>query len=179
MSNEAEATPQVIRQKLGAWVVEMVWPADAASGGPREVRIVPSEEATDAEVARGISTTVFRNIDLSWATTQATVLNPNLPEKERELVARRRRNPLYEWRDEGLTDRYLAALAWEYVSLSGRGHRGPLGDIAELIDKPRNTLKTHLALARRKGLLETTPGKPGGTVTDKALEIIRRKPTQG
>ncbi|MGI5139578.1 hypothetical protein [Streptomyces sp. CA-106110] len=176
MANDEGTTPQVIKQELGAWVVEMVWPADAVSGGPREMRIVPSEEATDAEVARGVSTTVLRNIDLSWATTQATSLNPNLPEKDRILAHRRSVSKLYEWRDEGLSERYLAALAMEYVVLSENGIRGPLGEIAELLDKPRNTLKTHLAQARRKGLLETTPGKPGGTVTEKALEIVRRNP---
>src|SRR3954469_21834553 len=52
-----------IHRRIGSWKVTMWRPADSVGGGPQEIRIEPHEDGDPQEIARGLSSTVLRQID--------------------------------------------------------------------------------------------------------------------
>lgn len=156
-------------QRIGAWKVTMWLPLDSASGNPREIRIEPHEEADPQEVARGITTTVLRQIDttspgqemvrargesaLADVHVGLTAMLPHLP--------------------RGVSDEYLAVLSAFYVRVVEIGERAPVQELEAITGTKQATLKGHLRAARQRGFLTKVEGKAGGQLTDKAIETLK------
>lgn len=154
------------------WVCEMEWPEGVTQGGPAMLVIRPSDP--ENYPAGGISSTVLREIDFRDAVDR---LRRQLAASERWGKARERYE---EGRSErlraalshGVTDEYLALLSSAYVSLTNHGQAKPLERLAEMIGKSAAAIKNHLWQATRKGFLERSPGRVGGKLTEKSVELL-------
>lgn len=80
----------------------------------------------------------------------------------------------------GRSDRFYAEIASAYVGLLGQ--RAPIRRLREKLDKEDGlyfaeaTIRDFVNQARDRGLLTRSPkGRPGGELTPKALEVLRRK----
>ncbi|MER6255490.1 hypothetical protein ACFY0G_42765 [Streptomyces sp. NPDC001552] len=164
-----------ITQQQGGWVIRMWWPAGPITGGPQRVTVEPAEDAAPRDIARGISTTVLRRLDLAAAVNLAKMApkaQETLETVTRELdaggeVAGRL------LASEGVSDRYLALLAATYAAMAESGAPAPVPWLARLIERRPETIKDHLKKARRDGYLGTVAGKAGGDVTDKAKAVLK------
>jgi len=68
---------------------------------------------------------------------------------------------------------FYAQIAAENLELHRSGVRSPIQTLADRHGYSRNTVKTWLTQARQRGLLETRgKGKPGGTLTEKAKQLL-------
>lgn len=158
-------------QRIGAWKVTMWMPLDSTSGNPREIRIDPHEEADAQEVARGITSTVLRQIDTAAFAEQMGSL---------AKLARAGQQEVEKFRQElaglpkGVTDEYLAVISALYVRFVDSGRTAPAQDLEAWTQTKQATLKGHLRAARQRGFLTKVEGKAGGQLTDKAVEILKR-----
>ncbi|MEV0442507.1 hypothetical protein AB0I84_20765 [Streptomyces spectabilis] len=164
-----------IAQRQGAWVIRMWWPAGPITGGPQRVTIEQADDAPARDVARGISTTVLRRLDLAGAVKMAEERAPKGQEVMQELVeamdlAGGTARHLLE--QEGVSDAYLAVLASIYLAVSDTGAAAPVPWLAKRIGRSPETIKGHLKQARRDGFLTTVAGKAGGELTDKAKAVL-------
>lgn len=75
---------------------------------------------------------------------------------------------------EGLTDEYFALLSSAYLALVNRGQEKPVHKLADELAKSLPTVKGHLWQARKRELLTGSPGRKGGQLTPKAIEILER-----
>ncbi|MEU8762732.1 hypothetical protein [Streptomyces sp. NPDC048659] len=138
-----------------------------AGSAPSHVVIQPVPGGDPAAIARGVTTTVLREVRPS----EAVAL---LGDQERE----ERRYPRARQVDTLLTaakrpdDPYLAALALRYERLVDSGDRVPVKRLVDITGLPLGTVKSHLQLARRKGLLEAVGAKAGGRATEAAHRIL-------
>lgn len=185
MAEEEEArTPDVpglgIAQEIGPWQAHMEWPADMDQGGPWYMTIRPNPSASPEELAGGLSSTVLRQVDFRQAADKwrevSAVLDTEKAEAARQLanLAGDLSVILRENITEGINDRYLAWLAFAYVTLVKRGEKSVTANLAELVRRRPETIRAHLKLARSHGLLTTIRGRAGGHLTPEAEEIIRR-----
>lgn len=143
----------------------MTW-HDNDRNGPSELAIRP----TDAKNAPsgGISQTVLREVDIARAVelVRASEARPELPELDWEVVG-----PLLASASVlGITDGYLALLSLFYCSAAARPK--PLEFLAKLAGKTPAAIKNHLWRATNKGLLERSPGRAGGSLTPKAINLL-------
>lgn len=158
----------------GGWVARMEWPEGATSGGPGVLVIEPSDP--DSYPHGGISSTLLRGLDFREA---AETLRRQLAAQQSWHVAEQQYD---EGRDdrikaalaEGITDQYLSLLSSRYVQITNRGQSHPLRVLAEITGKTESTVKGHLWQARKRGLLEGSPGRAGGQLTPKAQGIVRK-----
>ncbi|MFH9074819.1 hypothetical protein [Streptomyces alboflavus] len=169
-----ESGLELTQQQGTAWVIRMWWPTGPLTGGPQRITIEPAEEATPRDVARGISTTVLRRLDLA----AAMKLAEQAPEFQRAmegvgqkidqagLAAGR------ELARAGVSELYLSLLAATYKSMADMGAPAPIPWLSRLIDRRPETVKDHLKRARRDGYLTTIAGKAGGDLTDKATAVL-------
>lgn len=170
-----------IEQKQGGWTVRMWWPTGPVTGGPQRITIEPAADAPARDVARGISTTVLRRLDLAAALNLAKMA----PEAQSVLETRSKQlNEIGEaagllLANEGVSERYLAMLASTYKAMSDSGAVAPVRQLARLIGRQPETVKDHLKKARREGYLSTVTGKAGGELTEKTLKVLDSMPTQG
>ncbi|WP_326629766.1 MULTISPECIES: hypothetical protein [unclassified Streptomyces] len=163
-----------VTQQHGAWVVRMWWPAGPVAGGPQRIAVEQADDAPARDVARGISTTVLRRLDLAAALNLAKVA----PEAQRTLEDVTLK--LNEsggvagllLANEGVSERYLAKLAVTYKGMADSGADAPVSWLARLIDRRPETVKDHLKKARREGYLGTLAGKAGGELTDKSKAVL-------
>lgn len=155
---------------MGAWEVEYVWPAEVSHGGPRRVVITAREGADPAETARGISSTVVRQLDFAEAQYEWRVKRANVTDENREFE----KLILNHLRGHGLTDSYLTQLSRVYIVLVNDGVSNVSAALAEMIDKSPNTVKAHLKEARSRGLLTSVAGKTGGELTPKGSRIATK-----
>lgn len=174
---EADDSGFEITQRQGAWVVRMWWPMGPIGGGPQRISIEAAEDAPARDVARGISTTVLRRLDVAAALNVAK----QAPEAQRTLDEMAGKlNEMGEaaglaLEDEGVSERYLALLAIAYTAMADSGTPAPIPWLSRLIGRRPETVKDHLKRARRDGFLTTVAGKAGGKLTDKAAEVLKGK----
>ncbi|MDT0451277.1 hypothetical protein [Streptomyces hesseae] len=157
-------------QHIGAWKVTMWLPLDSTSGNPREIRIEPHEEADPQEVARGITSTVLRQIDTAAFAAEVRPL-VDLAHAGQQVVENFRRE--LAGLPKGVSDEYLAVLSALYVRFVNLGRRAPAQDLELWTGAKQATLKGHLRAARQRGFLTKVEGKAGGQLTDKAVEILK------
>ncbi|MFF1277995.1 hypothetical protein ACFVZC_32115 [Streptomyces marokkonensis] len=171
---EADDSGFEITQQQGAWVVRMWWPVGPVNGGPQRITIEPAEDTPAREVARGISTTVLRRLDVA----AALKLAKQAPEAQRTLEeVAGRLNEMGEaaglaLEGEGVSERYLTLLVATYTAMADSGAPAPVPWLARLIGRRPETVKDHLKRARRDGFLTTVAGKAGGELTDKAEAVL-------
>jgi hypothetical protein len=158
------------KERVGAWTVTFWWPAEATTGGPRGVYVEPAEDADPQEVARGISTTVLRQINIAEAAENVGPLLGKVQglketfENAQEVFSR--------LLSKGITDEYLAFLSVLYVKSVDSGRRAPIQDLATLSGRNQATLKGHLREARKRQILTKVEGKAGGQLTEKAKRLL-------
>ncbi|MFD7162707.1 hypothetical protein [Streptomyces violascens] len=164
----------LIEQRHGAWLVQMWWPHDQLTGGPKKLTVVPAADAPAADIARGLSSTVLRQIDTVSATAHVAEIAPNIGRvrEHAEGIAALRRSLRHLLATEGVSDLYLSLLASAYRLFTLQGKRGIVAELAEMTERTPETIKGHLKQARRRGLLTTVAGKAGGELTSKAKEIL-------
>ncbi|MEU9713271.1 hypothetical protein AB0E21_32415 [Streptomyces sp. NPDC047967] len=158
-------------QHIGAWKVTMWLPLDSTSGNPREIRIEPHEEADPQEVARGITSTVLRQIDTAAFAEEVGPLAKQALAGQHQVEEFREK---LAGLPKGLSDEYLAFLSAFYVRVVEIGERAPIQSLEYVTGTKQATLKGHLRAARQRGFLTKVEGKPGGQLTDKAAEILKR-----
>lgn len=171
---EADDSGFEITQQQGAWVVRMWWPVGPINGGPQRITIEAGEGAPAREVARGISTTVLRRLDVA----AALKLAKQAPEAQRTLEEMAGKlNEMGEaarlvLEGEGVSERYLTLLAAAYTAMADLGTPAPVPWLSRLIGRRPETAKDHLKRARRDDFLTTVAGKAGGELTDKAKAVL-------
>ncbi|MFI7344396.1 hypothetical protein ACIBUY_41425 [Streptomyces sp. NPDC050085] len=125
-------------------------------------------------MARGISTTVLRRLDLTAAMNlakQAPEMQSTLEDAAQRLSeSGERAGRLLA--DEGVSERYLALLAATYKGMADAGAPAPVRWLARVVERRPETIKDHLKKARRDGYLGTVAGKAGGELTDKARAVL-------
>lgn len=145
-------------------------PLDSATGGPHEVRIEPHENGDPQEVARGISSTVLRQIDTASFAEETKPLADLASASAQDVESFRRELAALP---KGLSDEYLAVLSALYVRNVDAGRRAPIHDLEIWTGSKQATLKGHLRAARQRGFLTKVEGKAGGRLTEKAMETLR------
>ncbi|WP_433545065.1 hypothetical protein ACQPZG_07615 [Streptomyces sp. CA-294286] len=163
-----------IGQFRGPWRITMWWPEGAVSGGPQKIVIEAEEDAPPGDVARGISTTVLRRLDLAGAVERARELAPTTPpwQAERGRLLDLVRLAARLLTDEGVSPRYLSVLCLTYRDLTDKGVQAPVPWLAEHLDRRSETVKDHLKKARRDGYLTSRAGRAGGALGDRAAEVL-------
>ncbi|MFE9169458.1 hypothetical protein ACFYNZ_08005 [Streptomyces kebangsaanensis] len=164
-------------QEIGPWRVVMLWPLDSEGGGPRSIQIEPTEEADSQEVARGITTTVLRKVDIAAAAQQAAEFKP-WARLAREATRGPREQDIEQFQQglaalpAGLSDEYLAVISNLYVHFVEEGQRAPVREMEIWTGTKQPTLKGHLRAARQRGFLTKVEGKAGGRLTEKTIKIL-------
>lgn len=163
-----------IEQQQGGWMVRMWWPTGPVTGGPQRVTIEPAADAPARDVARGISTTVLRRLDLAAALNlaKAAPQAQSVLEDTAKALTESGETAGLLLANEGVSQRYLAVLSFTYASMADMGAVAPVRRLAKLIGRKPETIKDHLKRARREGYLGTIAGKAGGELTDKTTKII-------
>ncbi len=157
------------------WVCQMQWPEGQTQGGPAVLVIQPSDP--DNYPAGGISSTLLREVDFKAAleTLRRQHASSKRWERARATADEKVTRRLLDHAEiRKLTDTYLALLARTYVSAVSQGQEKPLHYLAELTGKSHAAIKHHLSTATRRGLLERSHGRAGGTVTPKAARLIEQ-----
>ncbi|WP_405019059.1 hypothetical protein OHV05_21035 [Kitasatospora sp. NBC_00070] len=172
---DADESGFEVTQQQGAWVVRMWWPSGPINGGPQRITIEQADDAPARDVARGISTTVLRRLDLQAALDAAKKLAPEALTTLEDLT--QKLNGMGEaagllLANEGVSEQYLAMLAATYKVMADTGAPAPVPWLARLIERRPETVKDHLKKARRDGYLSTLAGKAGGELTDKAQAVL-------
>lgn len=91
---------------------------------------------------------------------------------DREALREFERSQLRSALIEGVTERYLAMLAFEYVRAVDRGQANINDYLAELVGKPVGTVRGHLIRAHRDGLLSGTHGRKGSQLSPTADDLV-------
>lgn len=171
---EADESGFEITQGQGAWAIRMWWPTGPITGGPQRITVEAAEGAATRDVARGISTTVLRRLDLAAAMKLAETA-PELQQGMEEVTAKVEEagsSAGLLLASEGVSEPYLAMLAATYKTMADLGAPAPVPWLARLIDRRPETVKDHLKRARREGYLTTVAGKAGGDLTEKATQAL-------
>jgi hypothetical protein len=148
----------------GIWAVTMEW-SDVAAGGPSRLVIEPVAGATAPPA--GLSSTVLREVDFRASVAEFRRSN-GVQGPEADSLVR-----LRKLRAAGISQQYLAALASVYLKQAASTPKAAKS-LAEELGMPLATLRGHLWKARREGLLDGSPGRVGGTLTDKAKDLLAR-----
>jgi len=171
---EANESGFEITQEQGAWVIRMWWPTGPITGGPQRITVEAAEGSATRDVARGISTTVLRRLDLAAAIKLAEKA-PELQQGMEEVTAKVEEAGSAAGlllTNEGVSEPYLAMLASTYKTMADLGAQAPVPWLARLIGRRPETVKDHLKRARREGYLTTVAGKAGGELTEKATQVL-------
>lgn len=155
------------------WVAEMQWPEGQTQGGPAVLVIRPSDSG--GYPPGGLSQTVLREVDFKGALDK---LRRRLENSKRWNRSRRRGEEkvtalLVEHAGGSLTPEYLALLSRVYIGAVNHGQAKPLDYLAEVTGNSPAAIKNHLWQATRKGLLERSPGRAGGRITETAAGILK------
>lgn len=176
----ADSTECVVEIDLGPnceWRAQMQWPKGKTQGGPAVLLVHPAgPESADTVPDGGISHTILREIDfrsaldaLRRALDSADKWQQSREESEQRVIDLLKQHAAIP----SVTDDYLALLSRVYVGAVNRGQSKPLEHLAEETGKSPAAIKNHLWQATRKGLLERSPGRAGGSVTQKAAGLLK------
>lgn len=155
------------------WVAAMQWLEGETQGGPAMLVIYPSDR--DTCPPGGLSQTVLRDVDFKYALER---LRGKLAASKRWQRARQDTESkltglLASHAASGaITPQYLALLSRVYIGAVNNGQEKPLEHLAALTGKSAAAIKNHLWQATRKGLLERSPGRAGGHLTDKGRAVL-------
>ncbi|MFE9122702.1 hypothetical protein [Streptomyces sp. NPDC007172] len=160
-----------VRQELahGNFEAWHLFRRDSVGSASVQLFVQPVEGGDPAAIARGITTTVLRDVAPADAAEAA-----RLSHRAREAV----KYPLAEQVDALLTssskptDQYLAAIALRYERLADTGNRAPVRRLVEITGRSQGTIKAHIQLARKRGFLESVGAKAGGKVTEAAYDAL-------
>jgi DNA-binding MarR family transcriptional regulator len=154
------------------WVAEMQWPEGETQGGPAVLVIYPSDP--DTRPPGGLSQTVLRDVDFGYARDRlrASLSNSKRWENARQRSEDTLSSLLIEHAGGAITQEYLALLSRVYVGAVKNGQDKPLDHLAAITGNSPAAIKNHLWQATRKGLLERSPGRAGGHLTDKGREVL-------
>jgi hypothetical protein len=164
-----------VMQKIGDdWVVVMEWPDGVENGGPARLVIEP----IDKMPVGGLSSTVLRRIDFRRAVDNFREQvrrsdTYHISEKALDELKVFERDQLRSAMTDGVTEHYLALLAWHYVRAAERGQANINDYLADLVGKPVGTVRGHLIRARHDGLLSGRHGKKGGELSNDALKVVK------
>ncbi|GAA3486340.1 MULTISPECIES: hypothetical protein [Streptomyces] len=162
----------------GPWMITAWWPEGAVSGGPQKLVVEACPEAPAGEVARGISTTVLRRLDLVDVVRRAQEVAPTTPpwraEESRLSELAALAGELLG--AEGVSERYLAVLCLTYRDLVDKGVQAPVPWLAERVGRKADSVKDHLKKARREGLLGSRAGRAGGELSERARSVLGEVP---
>ncbi|MEU8884926.1 hypothetical protein [Streptomyces hydrogenans] len=142
---------------------------DSVGAAPAYVVVRPAPGGDPAAAARGVTTTVLREVRPSDA---AGLVRDHEREAQKYPRARQVEDLLASARRP--SDPYLAALALRYERLAASGDRSPVRRLVDITALPLGTVKSHLQLARRKGFLEAVGAKAGGRATEAAHHVLAR-----
>ncbi|GAA3056418.1 hypothetical protein GCM10017562_21480 [Streptomyces roseofulvus] len=187
--------PQELRDAVneqGVWIRQVVshgnfeawhfFRLGSTGGAPTHVFIRPVEGGDAAAQARGITTTVLREVNPNSAARHAEEafqstarMREQLDKAKERSDERKTRHHLDEilTTEKGPTDRYLSALAIRYEALTTAGERSPVNRLIEITGKSHGTVKSHVQLARKKEFLEAVGTKAGGMATSKAKATLQ------
>jgi hypothetical protein len=156
----------------GEWVAEMQWPEGETQGGPAVLAIYPSDP--DHCPPGGLSQTILRDVDFGYARDRlrASLSNSKRWERARQRTEDALSSLLAEHSGGAITQEYLALLSRVYVDAVKNGQDKPLDHLAALTGNSAAAIKNHLWQATRKGLLERSPGRAGGHLTDKGRGVL-------
>lgn len=157
----AEEFSEVTFTRPDGWKLTMTW--GPLHGGPERLVIEPVDPDNPPE--GGISHTVLRELDIAGTLRE-------LQEAATVDIDQRAIDELRQAASEGLTDRYLALLAWHYVVRVDAGEVSVPATLAGTLGKSLPTVRNQLGTARRRGLLTGGAGRMGGRLTDKANAIL-------
>ena len=154
------------------WVAEMQWPEGETQGGPAVLVIYPSDPST--RPPGGLSQTVLRDVDFGYARDRlrASLSNSKRWENARKRTEDALSSLLNEHAGGSITPDYLALLSSVYVGAVKSGQDKPLEHLAKITGNSAAAIKNHLWQATRKGLLERSPGRAGGHLTDKGRQVL-------
>lgn len=155
------------------WVAEMQWPEGETQGGPAVLVIYPSDP--DTCPPGGLSQTVLRDVDFKYALDRlrASFTYSKRVQRMRQEARDNLTGLLVEHAAGGaITPEYLALLSRVYIDAVASGQDKPLEHLAAITKKSPAAIKNHLWQATRKGLLERSPGRAGGHLTDNAGRIL-------
>lgn len=164
--NNTAGDPGQVQDRVGPWLVTAQWPRDAEQGGPQRLVIEPAPDASPDEVASGLSQTVLRKVRFDalsglWRAERGSVEDsPDLAPMLRSAAS------------EGVSEAYLAALSFAYVSLANAGQPAITAELAGMTGKRPETIRVHLKRARQAGMLTAVRGKAGGELTAKARALL-------
>lgn len=165
---------QVVTQQVGPWEVRFAWAEGADQGGPMRLDISPLSSASPSELAHGISQTVLRQIDFKAAFNEmvrkSAGVSPSLEQALDGIAA-----DLRAMLEDGVTDWYLAHLSEVYLLLIRAGVHNVAGKLAEMVDRTPSGVLQQLKRARKADLLTSIPGKAGGELTPRAVEILTKQ----
>lgn len=165
---------QPVLQDQWPWQVSVRWAPEAEQGGPWVLMIRPHPDATEDEIAGGLSSTVLRQVDFQgaatkWRTRHQRIRKPAADKQRQDKLSKDLRLAM----QRGINVQYLARLSEIYVDLVRRGEPRVTETLASMIDRKPETVKAHLKDARRRKLLSTVPGRAGGRLTELAIEALR------
>ena len=155
------------------WVAEMHWPDGQTQGGPAVLVIHPSDP--NGYPAGGLSQTVLREVDFKGAlnTLRRQLESSNRWNRLRHQNQEKVAALLADHAGGSITPEYLALLSRVYVGAVNQGQTKPLDYLAEVTGNSPAAIKNHLWQATRRGLLERSPGRAGGRITEKAAGILK------
>ncbi|MYV31968.1 hypothetical protein GQ649_32740 [Rhodococcus sp. DSM 6344] len=155
------------------WVAEMQWPEGETQGGPAVLVIYPSDP--DACPPGGLSQTVLRDVDFKYALDRlrGKLAGSKRWQRVRQNTEDKLTGLLASHAARGaITPEYLTLLSRAYIDAVNNGQEKPLEYLASLTGKSAAAIKNHLWQATRKGLLERSPGRAGGHLTDKGRAVL-------
>lgn len=150
----------------GEWTAEMTWHDDDRHG-PTGLVVRPTNP--NNRPPGGLSQTVLREVNFAAATEEmreTESVAAKVPQIDWNVIG----DELSELAQRGPSDDYyLARLSQVYCAAHTPK---PLEYLATLTGKSTAAIKSHLWHATRNGLLERTPGRAGGRLTAKTMEIL-------
>jgi hypothetical protein len=165
----------VLRERVGAWVVEAWWPL-GTRGGPQEVRVYPADGADPVRVAQGISMGTLARLPLVKMAADHAGLAPDADALAAEVAGAGRNLLGQEINRRGRSELFYLLIAEEYARLVAAGERTPVQVMALRLGRSTDAVRNWVRAARKMGLLTRGEGRVGGELTSKAKGLLAQLP---